>query len=129
VRHLTFRVRHEHKNFEMAKLPADSASARAGMDKLCPSVRHSQCWCRTSAKNVAYQCRIQKPAWYSPQVVRHDRNINPHCGSSNPHSYVARSDSRGTRRGFLPRGLYDAHPLMVIGPPVARHRGRASYNP
>lgn len=35
------------------------------------------------------------------------------CLASNRHSVVAASTQFGTRRGFLPRGLYDAHPLLV----------------
>jgi hypothetical protein len=38
VDHLTVRVRHEHKNFEVDKLHADSASVRVGTDKRCPTV-------------------------------------------------------------------------------------------
>lgn len=32
-------------------------------------------------------------------------------------------------RGFLPWGLYDAHPSRVIVASLARLHGRASYNP
>ena len=35
------------------------------------------------------------------------------CFASNHHSTVADSHRTGTRRGFLPRGLYDAHPWFV----------------
>ena len=56
------------------------------------------------------QGKIEKLAWHSGRTVRNGHGIKPRCGSSNPHSAVAHCNDRGTRRGFLPRGLYDACP-------------------
>ena len=129
MRLLTFRVHHEYKIFEIAKLHASSASARAGMDKRCPTVPNHWRLCNAPPKVLAYQLWRESPWQPARQADCHDRDVKPHCGSSNPHSGVAHSDGRGTRRGFLPRGLYDAHPLFVTGSPTARRCGWASYNP
>lgn len=51
------------------------------------------------------------------------------CFASNRHSLVATSCGIVARRGFLPRGLYDTHPSLVIAAPLARQHGRASYKP
>ena len=67
-------------------------------------------------------------AWYARDGGLR-RGFKLRCLASNPHRLVAASRRIGTRRGFLPRGLYDAHPSLVIATPLARLRGWASYKP
>ena len=85
------------------------------MDKLCPVLRNRYRQISASPKMLAYQ-HWRASHWQSArQADCHDRDIKPHCGSSNPHSCVAHCDSSGTRRSFLPRGLYDALPSQLSG--------------
>jgi hypothetical protein len=53
--HLTVRVHHENKNFEMVKLPADSASSGADMKKLCPTMPNRWLLFNASSKTLGYQ--------------------------------------------------------------------------
>ena len=63
---------------------------------------------------MVYQGKIEKLAWHFGRTVRLGHGIKPRCGSSNPHSAVAHRNNHGTRRGFLPRGLYDARPQACV---------------
>jgi hypothetical protein len=51
------RLHHERKNFEMAKPPADSASVRVGVGKLCYSERNRIHLFNAPSKKLAYQRR------------------------------------------------------------------------
>jgi hypothetical protein len=48
-------VHHESKNFEMVRLLADSASSRASMVKLCPTVPNRWLLFNASSKMLEYQ--------------------------------------------------------------------------
>ena len=67
-------------------------------------------------------------SWYACKGWRRC-GLQLRCFASNRHSLVAASRCLGTRRGFLLRGLYDAHPSRVIVASLACLHGRASYKP
>jgi hypothetical protein len=64
-------MHHERKNIEMVKLPTDSASARAGMDRLCSTVQNHGRLFNASPKNLAYQLWRQSPEQRGRQVDCH----------------------------------------------------------
>ena len=59
---------------------------------------------------LVYQLWRQQHERCARHDDRHGRVIKPHCGSSNPHNFVARPHRHSTRRGFLHGGFYDACP-------------------
>ena len=50
------------------------------------------------------------------------------CLRPNHHSFCALIHHRGVRRGFLPRGLCDTCPQIVVGPRTAALAGQVSHN-
>jgi len=124
VHHRPYRVRHESKNLEMVNLFADSALAAARLGKcslLQRNLGRSRHPCQT---NLACQLDCVSLERAARQRCAHGCYAKPHCGSSNPHSCIVSSSTGGTRRGFLPRGLYDACPHTTVGYLSSVVRGR-----